>query len=286
MNKKTILSLAVIVFFAGFFALFTAQANAANPFSNNKQGLLNYFNGLPGRSDLRVVSGQSMRHQDVPDLQEAQTIFNQTGQWVGLIGQEYTRGDGTINYAGANSVLTNYWNQGGLVSVHAHFKNPTTGGGAFDPNVNFTDLLTPGTPTYNTWISTLDEVAAGFKQLQDSGVVVLWRPLHEMNGCWFWWNCHDAGSFKQLWIQMFNYFTYTKGLNNLIWVYAPNSSQNGTGSDVIVYYPGDQYVDIVGLDAYTDDVSPNKIIGYDQLVQTGKPFAFTEYGPPRRYRNL
>ena len=73
---------------------------------------------------------------------------------------------------------------------------------------------------------------------------------------------------------MFDYFTKTKKLNNLLWTYSPNQ-----GPKTAAYYAGDKYVDLVGLDAYTDFVDPEHIQGYAEVIQLPKPFGFTEYGP-------
>ena len=114
----------------------------------------------------------------------------------------------------------------------------------------------------------------GGVRLQDAGVVVIWRPFHEMNGGWFWWGAKEPETFIRVWRHMFDYFTKTKGLNNLLWVYSPNH-----GEKTAAYYAGDQYVDIVGLDAYTDFVDPQHIRGYDAVAKLPKPFGFTEFGP-------
>jgi mannan endo-1,4-beta-mannosidase len=73
---------------------------------------------------------------------------------------------------------------------------------------------------------------------------------------------------------MFDHFTKTKRLNNLLWVYAPNH-----GKRTADYYAGDGYVDVVGLDAYTDFVDPEHILGYLEVARLTKPFGFTEFGP-------
>ena len=120
----------------------------------------------------------------------------------------------------------------------------------------------------------LDTLAAGLTELKDAGVVVLWRPFHEMNGNWFWWGGKDPAAFQKVWRHMFDYFTKTKGLDNLLWVYGPNH-----GEKVAAYYPGDRFVDVVGLDAYTDFVDPAHIRGYREVAAIPKPFGFTEFGP-------
>ena len=73
---------------------------------------------------------------------------------------------------------------------------------------------------------------------------------------------------------MFDYFSQTKGLDNLLWVYGPNH-----GPNTAKYYAGDTYVDIVGLDAYTDFIDPEHIRGYPEVAALPKPFGFTEFGP-------
>jgi mannan endo-1,4-beta-mannosidase len=73
---------------------------------------------------------------------------------------------------------------------------------------------------------------------------------------------------------MFDRFTRERRLNNLLWVYGPNH-----GKRTAAYYAGDAYVDLVGLDAYTDHVDPQHILGYAEVAALPKPFGFTEYGP-------
>jgi mannan endo-1,4-beta-mannosidase len=112
------------------------------------------------------------------------------------------------------------------------------------------------------------------KTLQDSGVVVLWRPLLEMNGGWFWWGNKDVAGFVAVWQHMFNYYTTTKGLHNLLWVYAPNIG----ASTVLKYYPGDGYVDITGIDGYYNSPTALNIPEYAPMLTLKKPFGYTEFG--------
>ena len=117
-------------------------------------------------------------------------------------------------------------------------------------------------------------MAAGLQQLRDAGVVVLWRPFHEMNGDWFWWGGQKPEVMIRLWRQMFDYFSQDKHLDNLLWIYAPNH-----GDHTADYYPGDNYVDLVGVDAYTDFVDTNHIKGTAEVLALPKPFGFAEFGP-------
>jgi mannan endo-1,4-beta-mannosidase len=97
----------------------------------------------------------------------------------------------------------------------------------------------------NTIIADLDKAAILLKILKDKDIPVLWRPLHEASGGWFWWGAKDvsnpAARYKALWEFMYDYFTNKKGLDNLIWVW------NGQHKD---WFPDPNTVDIVGYDVY------------------------------------
>ncbi|MBC7567356.1 MAG: hypothetical protein H7223_10385 [Pedobacter sp.] len=130
----------------------------------------------------------------------------------------------------------------------------------------------------------LSRVAFGLKQLKQAGVQILWRPFHEMNGNWFWWgpdnprNPSNINSYQALWKDMYETFTKDFGLDNLIWVYAPFSSDGSVMPSVNAYYPGDQYVDIVAVDVYP--VTPN-FDDYNELKKLGKLVANGEIGPTK-----
>ncbi|MDO8523578.1 MAG: glycosyl hydrolase [bacterium] len=281
MNKNN-LSLTVIAISLAFSFVLVSHASAANQFTNNKQGLINYLAGLPNKSDNRVISGSYVSAGGRGGIDTIQTVFDQTGIWVGILGMEYTKWNGIANYAQANPVLIDYWNNGGLVSITEHFYNPDplydgSKGVYGRTTYPFPAVYTPGNAIYTNFVSELDRIATGFKQLQDAGVVVIFRPLHEMNGGWFWWGSANQGDFINLWKFTYNYFTVTKGLNNIIWLYNPNYVY-GALRGALYYYPGSQYVDLVGTDIYCDD--PALCAGgYADLLTTNKPFILGEFGP-------
>jgi mannan endo-1,4-beta-mannosidase len=262
----------------------------ANPnASADARKVLNYLAHLPDRQDNRVVSGQNLvwhiREARVGYEDSVVALYHSTGKWVGMIGLNYGHGCTPGQISAGNRILIDYWNAGGLATLHHQANNPWTGGGPNDlRRRDFVELVTPGTAVNDTWMAELDKVAAGLAELGDAGVVVLWRPFQEMN--WnqcFWWDggAHPGNPepFKNMWRHMFNYFTNEKGLNNLLWVYAP--AETGPWSPADLYYPGDAYVDIVGLSAY--GCSPYiRGDGYNKLLALGKPFAITEAGPGGR----
>lgn len=260
-------------FTAAQVACLKKAARAANPNAMPEAlAVLAYLRELPHRNDHRIISGQFIGSGKYSSLKEIQQTYDKTGKWVGMIGNDYAVAH-QANTQG-NPYLIDYWNKGGLVTVSFHALNPQNHrfGSVNNRKINFQDLLHPETAAYKTWTSDLDVVAAGLKQLQDNGVVVLWRPFHEMNKDFFWWGNRPVEDFVKLWRQTFDYLTRTKGLNNLLWVYSPYQAP-----DTDKYYPGDDYVDIVAMDAY--ETYPEKIQGYDALAKIDKPFGFAEFGP-------
>lgn len=130
----------------------------------------------------------------------------------------------------------------------------------YEPKSTTFDLknaVTEGTWEYNYVQYDLANISKYLLLLKEANIPVLWRPLHEASGGWFWWGT-DAESFKKLWIMMFNYFK-EQGIDNLIWVW---TSQIGDDT----WYPGDNYVDIVGCDLYGTTTDPAQ--SYTSLTNT------------------
>ena len=119
----------------------------------------------------------------------------------------------------------------------------------------------------------IKEIAKQLKRLEKAGVPVIWRPLHEASGGWFWWGAKGSDAYKKLWKYLYNELTNTYDCNNLIWVY------NGQSAD---WYPGDEYVDIVGEDIYPGNhVYDPQVSRFKQAINYGsktKITALTENG--------
>lgn len=119
----------------------------------------------------------------------------------------------------------------------------------------------------------IKEIAKQLKRLEKAGVPVIWRPLHEASGGWFWWGAQGPDAYKKLWKYLYKELTNTYGCNNLIWVY------NGQSAD---WYPGDEYVDIVGEDIYPGNhVYDPQVSRFKQAINYGsktKITALTENG--------
>jgi mannan endo-1,4-beta-mannosidase len=234
-----------------------------------------------------ILSGQQVGDALPPfsdPRNECRHIYNVTGKWPALAGMDLLFGGnaGSIR-ATLVSRAEEYWNAGGLVTLSWHQTNPArsldTGGWADVQSdistADYTQLVTPGTALYDAWQGHVDLIAGYLKQLRDKGVVVLWRPYHEMNGAWFWWG-GDRVNYVKLWENLYRRLTDHHGLNNLLWVWSSSTCC------CHLYYAA-QYVDIVGGDNYYVADRDNPVwAGCDGYYQgatfAGRPYALTETG--------
>lgn len=209
-----------------------------------------------------TVSGQQ-------DLADTQVVKNKTGQlpaiysWdllnyssltYGIMGEpSYTTEDFIVDIQANGYVASMLW----------HWHSPMHAKSTVNPCPNSNDscwwnsfytqhtdfdlaaaLADPTSDEYQALLDDMDGIAAQLKKVQQANIPVLWRPLHEADGEWFWWGAAGAENFKALWRLMYQRFTEQHQLNNLIWVWTNEDAE---------WYPGDDVVDIIGVDAYPSD---------------------------------
>lgn len=135
----------------------------------------------------------------------------------------------------------------GLITFTWHWFSPLGGRSKsfFTCNTDFdaSQAIIDGTPENTAFISDMDMMAGLLRPFCDKGVPILWRPFHEGEGDWFWWGAKGADVIKKLYRLMFERFTKTHRLTNLIWVWNSPLPEN---------YPGDDVVDIISRDMYPD----------------------------------
>ena len=211
-------------------------------------------------------------------------VYTMTGKHPALAGYDYiflqyspTPAGWTwvVDY-GDISAPKEQWQNNGLVSYMWHWNVPSTkadwdkGKGGDFSGYNFycdktkfsiANALKSGTWENDFILQDIEKVAGYLKLLQDAGIPVLWRPLHEAagnynlyggNGAWFWWGRGGADACKKLWILLRDKLEGEYGLNNLIWVWTLDATP-GAEKDYASWYPGNDLVDIVGVDIYADD---------------------------------
>ena len=250
--------------------------------TENARRLYNYLREMYGK---KVISGQ-MENAWNANCNMLERVYKDTGKYPAIMGFDFMNYTSAYNTGRKQEVerAIKFWNgqdykgnkisdKHGIVTFCWHWRDPLAPKGKTgDFYTKNTDFRIPYDTKTNKWdvsseaysaiIEDFDVVAAQLSRLQEAGIPVLWRPLHEAAGnvgsfaggsAWFWWgagnqqgqtstNADVCGqSFIALWKLMYNYFTQTKGLHNLIWVWNGQSQK---------FYPGSEYVDIIGNDIY------------------------------------
>jgi mannan endo-1,4-beta-mannosidase len=323
-ERLRVLAASCIIFALGASSIGTALCEelSTNIKAANSQILpqgqaeLHYLAALSTQNHHAILSGQwasgPVGWPKAFDL-FVEGIYQKTGKHVALLGSDYFAKEGATDAQNQrlDEILIAHWKAGGLVTLTWSADNPWYPGhvgtyckkapGPCVPG-NLTDLTRPDTAAGASFKSELDVLADDLTRLQAAGVIVLFRPFHEMNGNWFWWGVQTAQSptpseFATLWKYTYHYLTETKKLNNLLWVFSPGNSEtklefypkwNGIKQPAPYYYPGGEYVDVTGVDVYDDrldrpdnspDGSRSSIPAYSQMIALGKPFGLAEFGP-------
>ncbi|MGN0595150.1 MAG: glycosyl hydrolase, partial [Hominimerdicola sp.] len=187
-----------------------------------------------------------------------------------------------IEFSDAGGIVTFCWHWNApsdYLKSGTNNGNPRWWSGFYTENVdtdsmNLEEMLN-GNDKYGYYFlcDEVDAIAEQLKKLQDADVPVLFRPLHEASGGWFWWGAYGAETYKKLWNFVYDRLTNKHGLNNLIWVW------NGQDPD---WYPGDETVDIIGEDIYPGNQVYNpqssKFAELTKYSQSNKLIAMTENG--------
>jgi len=217
-----------------------AQAGKFTELSDPKatveaKGLMRFLSSIYGK---RVLSGHQASYTWATAEAELAKIKEWTGETPATRGFDFMD---VINSWGApHAANALEWGKatGGIVQMCWHWR---LGGQSFN------NAAMPDNPETDATVNAdLKKLGDELQKFADAKLPIVWRPLHEPPGKWFWWHNGGADRYKRLWIHMYKYLVQTRGLHNLIWVYS--SSDGGTSNGD--WYPGNAYVDVLGVDGY------------------------------------
>ncbi len=239
-----------------------------------------------------TLSGQVCN--DGLDGDEFKAIYEATGKYPAIVGLDMMDYTPSRTALGANSYAVdtaiNFHNSGGIVTFCWHWNAPTeylldgndangsprwwSGFSTTNTTFDIAAVMNGSDPNGKALIDRdIAEIAKQLHRMEDAGIPVLWRPLHEASGGWFWWGAKGPDAYKKFWVYLYEELTYTYGCNNLIWVW------NGQHAD---WYPGDEYVDVIGEDIYAGErVYSAQNAKFSELLEypdTNKIIALTENG--------
>ncbi len=260
-------------------ALIDAQATAST------QSLYNFMRWQFGK---KIISGQTNDFYD--------SIKNVTGKspllrawdmasYSPMYAYNWMNGGhafGAVDNQDAEKAITWYNSTGkkGIVSFHWHWHSPsgsTPGKNTFytaETTFDVSQAVISGTAQNTEVLRDIDAIAVPLKKLRDADMPVLWRPLHEAGGRWFWWGAKGSAPAKALWDIMYDRLTNFHGLHNLIWVWSSPEAD---------WYPGNSKVDMIGYDSYPGNYNyttqKNMFDNLYNITNGQKLIALTENGP-------
>ena len=234
------------------------------------------ISGVMTLRSLATTSGGSQN--------EISWLYERTGKKPALLGLDFMDHTGSIppdwiNNPAIIQDAIEWKNSKGIVALCWHWRDPSHNTPEFYTNrTNFDPrrIFEPQSSDYAAMMRDMDIIAGYLKVLQQNGVPVLWRPLHEASGRWFWWGSQGPEACKKIWEIMFDRFTNEHGLSNLIWVWTSEAN-----NDALNWYPGDEYVDMIGLDIYDEGNHGSQMLAFEEfkkIYQGRKMLALSECG--------
>ncbi|MCX6226935.1 MAG: glycosyl hydrolase [Bacteroidia bacterium] len=192
------------------------------------------------------------------------------GKYPALLGLDLMNHTRTYSWFDKNVLIneaTSWYANHGLVALCWHWRDPLrkteefyTEKTTFDIS-RISDTLSA---EYKAMVSDIDMVAVWLKALKSADIPVLFRPLHEASGAWFWWGAKGPEPCKALWKLIFNRLTVKHEINNLIWVWTTDGKD-----DNLDWYPGDDYVDILGVDIYSQNGDfSSQVLTFDKVRES------------------
>lgn len=266
---------------------------------NASQQAKNVYAFFLEQSGKKTLSGVQSSHCNTNDYVDA--VYDATGKHPALAGYDFLflqysptpEGWSWVRDYNDISAPKEQWQNNGLVNYMWHWNVPDSKA-VWDNGVNnynfdgynfycdktsfdIKEALKDGTWQNDFIMKDIEEVAGYLQLLEDENIPVIWRPLHEAagnynlygpNGAWFWWGRGGAEPCKQLWRLLYDQLVNVHGLNNLIWVWTVDVTK-GAEDQYLDWYPGDDFVDIVGVDIYEANTDA-KTRQYQALVDLTK----------------
>jgi len=165
----------------------------------------------------------------------------------------------SVDFQHMKEWMKEVYKMGGINTVSWHFDNFANGGTSWDvqDSLRVVASILPGGKNHEAYKLKLDHFVDFVNDLEVGFIVketvpIIFRPFHEHTGSWFWWgsNFCTPDEYKSLWKYTIKYLRDEKGLDNLLYAYSPDIFKDE--AHYLECYPGDDWVDILGLDDYHD----------------------------------
>lgn len=246
-----------------------------------------YWYGDEGGSDTKAVCGD---YPAVYSLDFAEMIDD---RW----------NDSPSENALRKKCVKEAYDKGMVIIACVHLDNPKTvmahraaktydankNGGAWDNSDKevVAQILRTGSATnllYTEWMDRLAELAHSLKGSDGKLIPIIFRPYHEHTQSWSWWgsSCTTEQEFIKFWQWTVTYLRDAKGVHNFIYAISPQMDSQKQDSDFLFRWPGDKWVDFIGMDCYqgiNNAVFTANLKAISRVaLSKGKPCGVTETG--------
>jgi mannan endo-1,4-beta-mannosidase len=230
-------------------------------------------------------------HKKKSDVKDVCGMYPAVFGWdLGRLGKSENNID-TVGFRNMKNWMIEAYKMGGINTVSWHVDNFVTNGNSWNVGDNVVSSILPGGSHHKKYVARLDIMADFFKSLRTGflfkhNIPIVFRPFHEHTGGWFWWgqpHC-TPDEYKALWRFTVEYLRDRKDVHNLLYCYSTDIFRDK--QHYLECYPGDAYVDILGVDDYHDvrpENDPSLLTRRLRMLveiaeERGKIAAFTETG--------
>ena len=187
-------------------------------------------------------------------------VKSSTGSYPGIYGwdlgrleSEQTKNIDGVPFKDIITYVKEVYSRGGINTFSWHFNDPVTDSTAWSKPTTTVKQIIPGGAHHDAYVKYLDKFAVFARQLQGlkgEMIPIIFRPFHEHTGSWFWWGNKECTpqQFIALWRFTIDYLRDSKKLHHILVAYS--AADFASEEDYLERYPGDNYVDIIGFDAY------------------------------------
>jgi mannan endo-1,4-beta-mannosidase len=255
--------------------------------------------------NLRELAGTNVLYGHQDDLAYGYTWWDEAGRsdvmeatgsypavygWeLGDLRQDKEVSLDNVNFESMKKWMRESYERGGINTISWHMNHPVTDGSTWDRTPAVAAII-PGGEQHEKFKTWLDKFAAFTQDLKGEGgelIPVIFRPYHEHTGSWFWWGEEQTSveEYVALWRFTVEYLRDEKGVHNLLYAYSPDNQGGREFENYMKKYPGDDYVDILGMDDYGSMNQRNPAEFSDELAwlvkeaeKRGKIAALSETG--------
>lgn len=259
---------------------------SCTPKISSKEDVLNYLKSF-GNGSYMFGQVATWVHNENPDMDDPSNwlykIYEHAGKMprYGVITYDFT--DDPFPDAAWNNGVKKMWERGLIAGVYSFYANPA--GGAFRDSCDVSQIFQPDTnPIKTNFYQQMDRMAANLQWIKEQGIPVIYTPFVELDDNNSKWHPKDGRENAVLLYRLVHdYFTEDKGLDNIIWAYHTREVDGALEA----FYPGDEYVDILGKSGYGPDLRFPEYEWAVEKKKQGKIIWWAELGinnrdaPPR-----